>query len=101
MLAELFARATADEQRFLGALVIGEVRQGALEGVLLEAVAKAAGVPSAGVRRAVMLAGDLGVVASAVLGRRRGGRRSPRYQLELFRPVQPMLADSAPTWPRR
>lgn len=95
MLRELFARATADEQRFLGALAIGEVRQGALEGVLVEAVAKAAGVPSAGVRRAVMLAGDLAIVASAVLGNE-GAAALARYQLELFRPVQPMLADSAP-----
>lgn len=68
LLGELFARATADEQSFLTALALGEVRQGALEGVLLEAVAKAAGLPSDRVRRAVMLAGDLGTVASAVLG---------------------------------
>ncbi|MGH7712400.1 MAG: ATP-dependent DNA ligase [Gemmatimonadaceae bacterium] len=93
LLKDLFARATEEEQRFLAALATGEVRQGALEGVLLEAVAKAANAPSDRVRRAVMLAGDLGTVASAVLGE--GEAALARYQLELFRPVQPMLADSA------
>ena len=94
LLNALFARATSDEQLFLRALVIGEVRQGALEGVLLEAVAKAAGSPSDRVRRAVMLAGDLGTVAGAVLTE--GEAALAQYQLQLFRPVQPMLADSAP-----
>ncbi|MGQ0714564.1 MAG: ATP-dependent DNA ligase [Gemmatimonadaceae bacterium] len=96
ILRELFARATPDEQRFLSALVVGDVRQGALEGVMLEAVAKAAGVPPAKLRRAVMLAGDLGAVAIAVCS---GGEAAltalASYRLELFRPVQPMLADSA------
>jgi DNA ligase-1 len=96
VLRELFTRATADEQSFLSALVIGEVRQGALEGVMVDAVAKAAGVPSNRLRRAVMLAGDLGAVAAAVCS---GGERAldalAGYRLQLFRPVQPMLADSA------
>ena len=96
LLAELLARCTEEEQRFLTALAIGEVRQGALEGVILEAVARAAKLPSDRVRRAVMLAGDLGAVARAVLGPE-GEAALGRYQLELFRPVQPMLADSAPT----
>ncbi len=96
LLGDLVARATVEEQEFLGALLIGEVRQGALEGVLLESVAKASGMPADRVRRAAMMAGDLGVVASAALG------DDPitalaQYQLEAFRPVQPMLADSAPT----
>ena len=96
LLRGLFSRATKDEQKFLAALVIGEVRQGALEGVLLDAVAKAANVASDKLRRAVMLAGDLGAVASAVFA---GGDAAlaalASYRLELFRPVQPMLADSA------
>jgi DNA ligase 1 len=96
LLGELFGRATEDEQHFLSALIVGEVRQGALDGVLVEAVAKAAGVPSGRVRRAVMMAGDLGVVAHAVLGPE-GDAALAQYQLEVFRPVQPMLADSAPT----
>ena len=96
LLRELFARATPDEQQFLASLITGEVRQGALEGVLLDAVAKAATVDKDELRRAVMLAGELGAVASAVLS---GGGAAldalASYRLELFRPVQPMLADSA------
>ena len=93
LLAELLTRATEDEQSFLGALAIGEVRQGALDGVLTEAVARAAELPSSKMRRAVMLAGDLGTVAEAVLTE--GEPALARYSLQLFRPVQPMLADSA------
>jgi DNA ligase 1 len=96
LVRELFARATADEQEFLTALAIGEVRQGALEGVMLDAVAKAASVPADRLRRAVMLAGDLGAVARVVCS---GGEAAltalATYRIELFRPVQPMLADSA------
>lgn len=94
LLSELLSRSTAEEQNFLMALVIGEVRQGALDGVLLEAVARAADLPSDRVRRAVMLAGDLGTVAATVLTEGEAGLA--RYALELFRPVHPMLADSAP-----
>jgi len=95
MIGELFSRATIEEQHFLAALMIGEVRQGALEGVMLEAIAKAGGVKAESVRRAVMMAGDLGAVARDVLGGRDAALAD--YQLEPFRPVQPMLADSAPT----
>jgi ATP-dependent DNA ligase I len=94
LLSELFARSTADEQSFLGALAIGEVRQGALDGVLTEAVAKAAAVAGDRVRRAAMLAGDLGSVAEGLLTE--GEAALARYALQIFRPVQPMLADSAP-----
>jgi DNA ligase 1 len=94
LLEDLLSRATAEEQRFIGMLVIGEVRQGALEGVMLEAVARAAKVPSDRLRRAVMLAGDLGTVARAVLTEGEPGLAP--FGLQLFRPVQPMLADSAP-----
>ena len=96
LLRDLFARATSEEQEFLSALVVGGVRQGALEGVLVDAVAKAAQVPADKLRRAVMLAGDLGAVASAVCS---GGEEAlaalASYKVELFRPVQPMLADSS------
>src|ERR1700730_12216550 len=95
LLGELFSRATAEEEDFLASLLIGEGRKGACEGVMLEAIAKAAGLPADNVRRAVMMAGDLGVVARAVL--RDGEAGLAHYQLELFRPVQSMLADSAPT----
>jgi DNA ligase-1 len=94
MLRELLARCTEAEQRFLMALATGEVRQGALEGVLAEAVARAAGLPADKVRRAVMLAGDLGRAAGVLLVEKEAGLA--RYRIELFRPVQPMLADSAP-----
>src|SRR4030095_1678717 len=73
---------------------IGEVRHGALEGVMAEAVAKAANLPADRVRRAAMLAGDLGVVAEAVLTEGEAGLA--HWSLQLFRPAQPMLADSAP-----
>ena len=94
ILSDVMTRATADEQQFLFALAIGEVRQGALEGVMAEAVAKAAGLPSDRVRRAAMLAGDLGAVAAAVLTDGEAGLT--QWSLQLFRPIQPMLADSAP-----
>jgi|SRR5579862_1451926 len=92
-LADLFARATAAEQDFLRRLLFGELRQGALEGVLADAVAKAAGLPAARVRRAAMLAGDLGVVAAAALTG--GDAALDAFSVELMRPVQPMLADTA------
>jgi DNA ligase-1 len=95
ILTDLFSRATADEQSFLASLIIGEVRQGALEGVLLEGIAKASGLTGDTVRRAAMMAGDLGVVAQVALSEGEAGLA--KYQLEVFRPVQPMLADSAET----
>ncbi len=67
LLADLLVRATGPEQRLLGGLVSGELRQGAQEGVMLEAVAKAAGQPEPAVRRAQTLAGDLGPVAVSAL----------------------------------
>src|SRR2546423_12082450 len=94
LLGDLLSRATAAEQDFLGGLLVGEVRQGALEGVMIEAVAKASGMPADKVRRAAMMAGDLGIVAQAALGEDRDAALA-KYQLEVFRPVQPMLADSA------
>ena len=96
ILAELFSRATAEEQAFLSSLFLGEVRQGALDGVMADAVAKAAGVPADRVRRAAMMAGDLGPVARALLGKG-GAAALDAYRLEIFRPVQPMLADTAAT----
>ncbi len=89
-LAALFARATEPEQRFLVALLTGELRQGAQEGVMVEAVARAAEVPRDAVRRACMLSGDLGTTAAAALS---GGVEALRaVGLEVGRPVQPMLA---------
>lgn len=93
LLGTLFGRATADEQDFLVRLLFGELRQGALEGVLIDAVAKAAGLPPASVRRAAMLAGDLGPVAAAALTG--GAGALDRFTLRVLQPVQPMLADTA------
>jgi len=92
-LAELLARATAAEQDFLRRLIAGELRQGALEGVLLEAVARAAGLPAADVRRAAMLAGALPEVAAAAL--REGAAGLARFRVRVLHPVQPMLAAAA------
>jgi len=91
-LAELFGRATGGEQRFLTGLLLGELRQGALEGVVVEAVAKAADVPVAQVRRAAMVTGDLGIVASAALAEGQDGLS--RFGLTVLQPIQPMLAQT-------
>jgi DNA ligase-1 len=93
LLQGVFARATETEQRFLVHLLNGELRQGALEGVLLEAVAQAAEIPAARIRRAAMMTGSLALVASAALTSGAAGLLD--FAVELLRPVQPMLADSA------
>jgi len=91
-LHELLARATALEQAFLFKLLLGELRQGALEGVMLDALARAFGVPVESVRRASMLTGRLELVAHAA----RAGRDAlAALRLQLFRPLAPMLAQSA------
>ena len=92
-LGTLLARATADEQAFLVRLMIGELRQGALEGVLVDAVARAFEVPVSQVRRATMLAGGLSPVAASLA--REGVAGLSAFELALFRPLQPMLADTA------
>ena len=98
-LAELFGRATEAEERFLRRLLTGELRQGALEGVMLDAVARAAALPAGEVRRAAMLAGDLGAVATLALtpaAKGGGGAALAGIRLEPLRPVLPMLAASSP-----
>ena len=86
----LLSAATADEQHFLVRLLTGELRQGALEGVVLDAVAVAADVPAAAVRRAFMLSGRLpGTAATALTG---GVEALEAVRLEVGRPVRPMLA---------
>jgi DNA ligase-1 len=92
-LSDLFARTTDPERRFLVGLLLGELRQGALAGVMVDAVARAAGVPPSEVRRALMVAGDLGAVARAALVE--GPAGLARFRLALLRPVQPMLAQTA------
>jgi ATP-dependent DNA ligase I len=93
-LERLFGRATETERRFLIGLLLGDLRQGALEGVMVEAVARAAGVPPSEIRRARMLAGRLGPVAAAAMA---GGRAAlTGFGLTLMQPIQPMLAQTAP-----
>ena len=72
---------------------MGEIRQGALEGVMVDAVARAAEVPATEVRRAAMLAGDLGAVAAAAI--EGGSSALARFRLSLLTPLKPMLAQSA------
>jgi DNA ligase 1 len=89
----LLGRATGDEQQFLRRLLSGELRQGALEGVMLDAVAKAAGVPLTTVRRAAMLCGAAAPVAVAAMTS--GAVGLAGFGLQVGRPLQPMLASTA------
>ncbi|WP_275002590.1 ATP-dependent DNA ligase [Promicromonospora iranensis] len=93
---KLFGAATEREQAFLRGLVAGELRQGALDSVVVDAVAEAAGVPADAVRRAVMMRGATGPVASAVLLAEDPQAVPATFTLEVGRPVRPMLAQSAP-----
>lgn len=95
LLEDLFARATADEQRFLASLLFGELRQGAQEGIMLEAIATAAGVPATQVRRAAAVTGDAAQVASQLF--QHGREALSRFSLQLFQPLKPMLAQTAET----
>jgi DNA ligase-1 len=112
LLAALFARATEAERSFLIQLVAGELRQGAQEGVMIEAVAQAAGVPVAEVRRALLVGGSLPAVAQAALTgtpdpRAEGRSKRPEasgastalrsFTLRVGRPLRPMLAAAAPS----
>lgn len=93
LLEELLGRATADEQEFLRRLLIGELRQGALEGLMMDSVAAASGIPAALVRRAAMLGGDLGSVAFAALTE--GESALLGMSIRPLRPVRPMLATTS------
>jgi DNA ligase-1 len=92
-LTELWTRATKAEQWFLGRLLVGELRQGALAGIVTDAVSKAADVPLTAVRRAAMLAGDLPRIAA--VARRDGEAGLAEISLTVLRPIQPMLAQTA------
>ena len=94
-LVALLGRATAREQRYLSGLITGALRQGALAGLLVDAVARAADVPLPVVRRAAMLAGSIPAVAATALSS--GERGLAAFQVQVFTPVLPMLAASAPT----
>jgi DNA ligase-1 len=95
VLTRLMSEATSSEQAFLVRVLLGEMRTGALEGVLVDAIARAAGAPGEAVRRAVMLSGSLGQTASIALFE--GSDALAQVTLTVGRPVRPMLASSAPT----
>jgi DNA ligase 1 len=90
---DLLARATDDEQRFLRGLVLRELRQGALAGLLTQAIARAADVDEAAVRRAAMLSGDLRATARAAI--EHGADGLAAFRLVIGTPLQPMLAQTA------
>ena len=93
LLEDLFGRATEPEADFLRRLFTGELRQGALGGLMLDAIAKAAKVPAATVRRAAMLSGDPSRTAEIALTSGEEGLRAVGF--EIFQPVMPMLASTA------
>jgi DNA ligase-1 len=92
-LGELFAQATRPERQFLARVLLGELRQGALAGVMVDAIAQAAEVPLGEVRRAMMYAPHIGAVAQAALSGATG--KFAHFQLEVLSPVAPMLAQTA------
>ena len=93
LLRDLFGRATAAEADFVRRLLTGELRQGALAGVMTDAVAKASEAPIAIVRRAAMLSGDLGRTAAFAL--HEGTAALQAVRLAVLHPIEPMLAASA------
>jgi DNA ligase 1 len=93
ILSDLLAQATEDEAGFIRRLFTGELRQGALAGLMIDAVAKAAGVPGELARRALMLSGDLTRTAEIAIAEGEDGLREVGF--EIFRPIFPMLASTA------
>src|SRR5439155_12079887 len=89
LLSGLFTRATREEQDFLVRLLLGELRQGALERIVIEGVALAASLPVADVRRAAMVAGGIASIARVALTE--GAAGLTQYSIALFQPVAPML----------
>ena len=95
LLVSILSRATAAEQQFLRRLFTGELRQGALEGLMTDAVAKSAGVPTRAAQTALTLLGDLGAVA--ILARTDGVAGLEAARLQVGRALQPMLAATSPS----
>jgi DNA ligase 1 len=93
LLEDLFARLTAAERDFVARLMVGELRQGALEALMVEAVGQATGIAQAPLRRAMLFAGEATSVAVRALT---GGEAAlAELSIELFRPLRPMLAQTA------
>jgi ATP-dependent DNA ligase I len=93
LLTGIFTKATRDEQHFLMRLLAGELRQGALEGIMLEGLAKASGISVDRIRRAAMMAGSAIAIARITLEQGEAGLA--QFDIQLFRPLQPMLAGTA------
>lgn len=93
MLVQLFSSATTEEQRFLSGLLLGELRQGALEGISTDAVSLASGVALPALRRALLVRGDFAQVAATALVS--GTQGLDQFRLTLFQPLSPMLAQPA------
>jgi len=93
ILTSLLGRATDQEAGFVKRLFTGELRQGALAGVMVDAIAKASGIPGELARRALMLSGDLTRTAEIAMTEGEEGLRGIGF--ELFRPIFPMLASTA------
>lgn len=93
LVTDLLAAATAPEQAFIRSLILGDLRQGASTGVMEEAIARAADVSVGLVRRAAMVSGDLATVGRVALAEGPAGLAA--FGLQLFSPLQPMLAQSA------
>ena len=93
LLSALFARLSADERDFVVRLILGELRQGALESIVLDALAQATSIPSEAIRKAMLFAGNAADVAVSAF---RGGEAAlAAFSVQLFRPLRPMLAQSA------
>ena len=93
LLSALFARLGSEERDFVVRLILGELRQGALESVVLDALAQATNIPSEAIRKAMLFAGNAGDVAVSAF---RGGEAElATFSVQLFRPLRPMLAQSA------
>ncbi len=92
-LQRLFTRATTEEQKFLSGLLVGELRQGALEGIMLEALGRASGLGADRIRRAAMMGGGSARIARSAMEKGEAGLAE--FDLRLFVPVQPMLAQTA------
>ena len=93
LLVGLLLKATRDEQHFIIRLLAGELRQGALEGIMIEGLAKATGIAVDRIRRAAMMAGS--AIAIARIALETGEAGLSQFDIQLFRPVQPMLAGTA------
>lgn len=93
LLTELFAAATEREQSFIARLLLGELRQGALAGLMVDAVASAADLPAGEVRRAAMIAGGIAAVAKPALIHGAAGLKA--FSIKIFQPLAPMLAQPA------